>query len=65
MRRLAIPALLAALLCAGCMGSDEEPAQAPVRTVDDGVSAKDAARPVTSLVDPLPTRAARGASPSA
>jgi hypothetical protein len=65
MRRLAIPALLAALLCAGCMGSDEQPAQAPVRTVDDGVSAKDAARPVTALVDPLPTRAARAARPSA
>jgi hypothetical protein len=64
MRRLAICALLAALLWSGCMGTDEKPAQAPVATVDDGVSEKDAARPASSLVDALPTRAALDARPS-
>jgi hypothetical protein len=64
MRSLVVAAVLSALLCAGCIGSDEQPAQAPVRTVDDGVSAKDAARPASSLVDPLPTKAALGAEPS-
>jgi hypothetical protein len=64
MRPLAVFALLAALLWSGCMGSDEQSAQAPGRTVDDGVSAKDAARPASSLVDPLPTKAALDAKPS-
>lgn len=63
MRALILVALLAALLCGGCMGSDEHSARAPVHT-DDGVSAKDAARPASSLVDPLPTRAALDAKPS-
>lgn len=66
MRALALLVLLGALLlCSGCMGADDEPAQAPVATVDDGVSAEDAARPVTDLIDPIPTKAALAARPSA
>ena len=65
MRALALLVLLAALLWSGCMGADEKPAQAPVATVDDGVSAEDAARPASSLEDPLPTRAAMNAKASA
>jgi hypothetical protein len=65
MRAPAVVALLAALLLSGCIGTDEKPAQAPVATVDDGVSERDAARPASSLVDPLPTRAALDARPSA
>jgi hypothetical protein len=65
MRALLLAALLAAALCAGCMGSDEESARAPVPTVDDGVSEKDAARPASTLVDPLPTKAALDARPDA
>jgi hypothetical protein len=64
MRALALLALLGALLCTGCMGSDEKPAEPQGRIVDDGVSKEDAARPVQSLVDPLPTRAALAARPS-
>jgi hypothetical protein len=64
MRPLAVVALLAALLCSGCVGADEEPAR-PVATVDDGVSAEDAARPAITLVDPIPTKAALAARPSA
>jgi hypothetical protein len=65
MRALALVALLAALLWSGCIGADDQPAQAPVATVDDGVSAEDAARPAISLVDPIPTDAALAARPSA
>jgi hypothetical protein len=65
MRALALMALLAALLCSGCMGADEQPAQGPVGTVDDGVSAEDAARPAITLVDPIPTDAALAARPNA
>jgi hypothetical protein len=65
MRALAVLALLAALLCSGCMGGDEQPAQAPVATVDDGVSPEDAARPAITLVDPIPTKAALAARPDA
>jgi hypothetical protein len=65
MRWLALLALLAALLCSGCMGSDEQPAQRPVPTVDDGVSPEDAARPAITLVDPIPTKAALAARPDA
>jgi hypothetical protein len=66
MRLPAIVALLAALLLgSGCVGADEEPAQAPVATVDDGVSAEDAARPAITLVDPIPTDAALAARPDA
>jgi hypothetical protein len=65
MRALALATLLAALLCCGCVGADDQPAQAPVATVDDGVSAEDAARPAITLVDPIPTEAALAARPSA
>jgi hypothetical protein len=66
MRALALLALIGVLLlCSGCLGNDEEPARTPAATVDDGVSAEDAARPVTTLVDPIPTRAARAARPDA
>jgi hypothetical protein len=65
MRRLGLFLLLAALLWSGCMGADEEPAGAPVATVDDGVSERDAARPASTLVDPLPTKAALDARPGA
>jgi hypothetical protein len=64
MRALLLAALLAATLCAGCLGSDEKSARAPVPTVDDGVSEKDAARPASTLADPLPTQAALDARPS-
>ena len=66
MRSLPVFALLAALLlCSGCLGSDERPAAAPGRIVDDGVSPEDAARPAITLVDPIPTKAALAAKPDA
>jgi hypothetical protein len=65
MRALIVFALFAALLCSGCLGSDEQPAQPQGRIVDDGVSDKDAARPAISLVDPIPTKAALAAKPDA
>jgi hypothetical protein len=66
MRPPALAALLAALLlCPGCLGSDERPAQPQGRVVDDGVSDEDAARPAISLLDPLPTEAALAARPDA
>jgi hypothetical protein len=64
-RSLAAALLLAALLCTGCIGSDEKQADAPGRIVDDGVSREDGARPASSLADPLPTKAALDAEPSA
>ena len=67
MTRALLVALLAALAFAGCFGGDDEQAAAPpaVATVDDGVSAADAGRPVLSLADPEPTRAALAAKPGA
>jgi hypothetical protein len=66
MSRLLLAALLAALLCAGCFADDEQPAAPkPASTVDDGVSAEDAARPVLSIAEAEPTRAALAAKPSA
>jgi hypothetical protein len=50
------------LLC-GCGGGDE--VARPGATVDDGVSPEQAARPVTEVADPLPTRAALDARPDA
>jgi hypothetical protein len=59
-------ALLAAVLASGCLAGCGEPAAKPVATVvDDGVSAKDAERPVSTLIDPTPTDAALDAEPSA
>jgi hypothetical protein len=65
MRALVVIALLALSFGAGCVGSDEQPAQPQGRIVDDGVSDKDAARPAISLVDPIPTKAALRAKPDA
>jgi hypothetical protein len=57
--------LLLVLCCpaAGCGfgGGDDEPR--PVATIDDGVSAEDAARPAHEIAPPLPTPAALAASP--
>jgi hypothetical protein len=62
MRRLL---LLLALCCpaAGCGFGGEDEAPRPVATVDDGVSAEDAARPAHELAPPLPTPAALAARP--
>lgn len=66
MRRPWLIALVAATLCGGCAGGDgEQPARDPGPLVDDGVSERDAARPASSLVEPLPTQAAVDARPSA
>jgi hypothetical protein len=64
--RGAIATLLALCVLAGCgSGRDSETSPAPVATIDDGVSDEQAARPVSELVDPLPTKAALGAEPGA
>ena len=56
------PVILVLCLLCGCGGSD---APRPVATVDDGVSAEQAAKPVGEVADPLPTRAALEARPGA
>jgi hypothetical protein len=62
MRRLM---LLLALCCpaAGCGFGGEDEAPRPVATIDDGVSAEDAARPAHEIAPPLPTPAALAARP--
>ena len=67
MSRLLLIALLALVLpWTGCLAGDEdELGPQPAATIDDGVSAEDAARPVLSLVEPEPTEAALAAKPDA
>ena len=67
MSRLLLIALLALVLpWSGCLAGDEdELGPQPAATIDDGVSAEDAARPVLSLVEPEPTEAALAAKPGA
>jgi hypothetical protein len=61
--RRALLALI--LLCAaGCGGGGEKELR-PSATLDDGVSAEDAARPAHEIADPLPTQAALTARPDA
>jgi hypothetical protein len=62
MRRLALLFLLCWPL-AGCGLGGEREAPRPVATVDDGVSAEDAARHAHALAPPLPTPAALAARP--
>jgi hypothetical protein len=57
MRRAIV--LLCLLLLYGCGGGNER----PVAPVDDGVAPEQAARPVSEVADPLPTRAALAARP--
>ena len=61
MRRTGLVALTLALCGCGSAGDAPRPA-APV---DDGVAPEQAARPVTEVADPLPTRAALEARPGA
>jgi hypothetical protein len=65
MIRALLIVLAAALFWSGCLGGDDEQAAAPppVATVDDGVSAEDAARTVLSIAEAEPTRAALAARP--
>lgn len=56
------PVILVLCLLCGCGGSDTP---RPVATVDDGVSAEQAAKPVGEVADPLPTGAALEARPGA
>jgi hypothetical protein len=61
-----IAALAAIVLLAGCGGAGETTrAPAPAATIDDGVPDEQAAKPVSELVEPLPTKAAVDAEPAA
>jgi hypothetical protein len=59
-------ALAAIFLLAGCGGPGQTTRAAePVATIDDGVPDEQAAKPVSELVEPLPTQAALDAEPAA
>jgi hypothetical protein len=53
--------LACSLLLCGCGGGDD--GERPVAPVDDGVAPEQAAKPVSEVADPLPTRAALAARP--
>jgi hypothetical protein len=64
--RRGLAAFAAIWLLAGCGGAAETTrSPAPVATIDDGVPDAQAAKPVSELVDPLPTKAALDAKPDA
>jgi len=64
MRALIVP-VICALVLAGCLGGDEATtaAPAPAPTIDDGVAPEQARKPASTVVEPLPTRAALAARP--